>query len=767
LEFVVIEPSTLRLAIRQALLPAVGVSLMFSAHAQQSAPTNDETVLPKIKVEDTADDSYKSDTTQIGKVPQSLRDIPQSLTVVSRATIDAQAAVKLTDALRNVPGVTISAGEGGQIGDNINLRGFSARTDLFIDGFRDRGQYSRDTFFLNAVEVLKGPSSILFGRGSTGGVINQVSKRPTGRDSVEVAASVGTESYYRATIDVNGKLSDNNAFRIAALGYKADSTRDVVESERYGINPSLRVGAGTDVEITLSALLQRNREIPDYGFPLIRFQGQRQARPVDVPADRFYGFRDDRFDQDVNNLNISLQLRLSETVTLTNLAQYTDYKTLAAPTPLGGLVNPTTGAAIAQPLPVGTPVSSLFSLRQQRDRELDDSSIYNQTNLTWVIPGAITHTIVAGAEIGRDEFLSNVFMRTNLNATPSSVSPLPAVSLGNPDHALKPPLSATLLRVPTQRTDAAADSFAAFANDQIDLGSQWKLVLGVRWDDFKVQQQQINSMYTFPVTNPAAPARNITETKLQHTDVFWSERAGLIWQPDNKQSYYLSYGTSFNPSGETLTLNTNNASLDPEENRSFELGAKLGLLDDRLLLTSSVFRVEKTNARTTDLSGGTAQILDGVTRVDGFELGAIGRITDTWQLTAGYSFLDGEIVDSNDTTNFAVTPTAMVAIPAEGKRPQNTPRHSVTFWSSYRFLGAFEAGGGAVYSSKRFVNNFETAAIDSYARADLAVAYVQADYSVRLNVLNLTDKKYFETASGGRATPVQGRQFVLSGAYKF
>lgn len=750
-----------RVPLQQAITACFALGSM-PLMAQESPSTSaPEQSLGVVKAVDDANDG---NTTQIGKVPQSLRDIPQAMTVINREVLDAQSATRLTDALRNVPGITISAGEGGQIGDNINLRGFSARTDLFLDGFRDRGQYTRDTFFLESVEVLKGPSSILFGRGSTGGVINQTSKKPVLRDANEVAAAVGTDSYYRLTADVNAKLSDTSALRVVALGHQNKSTRDVIESNRYGINPSLRVGIGSDTEITASLLLQRNREIPDYGFPLLKFDGQ-LSKPVDAPESRYYGFTDDKFNQDVNSFNLTIQHRINETATLTNLSQYTTYHTVASPTPLGGLVNPTSGAPVSGSLPIGTPLNSLYVIRQQRDREINDSSLYNQTYLTLAIPGFITQTILAGVDIGRDQYHNDTFARTNTTYTAgntANVYPIPAVNLGGSTYEAKPALSATVVRVRTQQTDATANSTGLYVNDQLDVTSQWKVVAGLRWDHYEVRQQQLAFNYFPTNAGPIAVTPTVALTSLQHSDNMFSERAGIIFQPDEKQSYYVSYGTSFNPSGEAVTLSANNANLDPEKNRSFEIGSKISAFNNSLLLTGAIFRVEKTNARTTDPTTASVQTLGGLVRVDGFEVGVTGKISDNWQVLAGYSFLDGKIVRSND-----IGTGISLNIRAEGQVPQNTPRHNATVWTTYRFASVWEIGGGAVYASQRFVNNFGTAAIDGYVRGDMTVAYVQKKFDVRVNVLNLTDKVYFETASGGRATPATGRQVVARFAYRF
>ncbi len=273
-----------------AMSIAWGVSPL-AAMAQQSTPAT--STLPEVKVsgqQETKD--YVPDVSTVGaKVPTPLRDIPQSVTVINRAVLDAQGAASLQDALRNVPGITLGAAEGGQIGNNINLRGFSARTDVYLDGVRDRGQYYRDTYYLESVEVLKGPSSMLFGRGSTGGVINQVSKQAELRDRNEVSATLGTSDYARTTADFNRKLSDTSAFRV-----------------------------------NLSALLQHNRDMPDYGFLPVN------KHPIEVRNDNYYGLTDDRTVQDVAVVGADIKHKISPTLTLRNHTQYSWYNTDARET---------------------------------------------------------------------------------------------------------------------------------------------------------------------------------------------------------------------------------------------------------------------------------------------------------------------------------------------------------------------------------------------------------------------------------------------------
>ncbi|MFZ6773151.1 TonB-dependent receptor [Undibacterium sp. SXout7W] len=692
-----------------ALLTAVAAPAI-----AQTAPA----VLPEIKVQERADkDNYAAATSTIGnKAGADMRDIPQTVNVVNRAVLNAQAATTMSEALRNVPGITISAGEGGQIGDNINLRGYSARTDVYLDGFRDRGQYSRDTFNLEAVEVLKGPSSMLFGRGSTGGVINQSSRKPNLRASGEVTATIGTDSYYRSTLDLNRPLSETSAFRVDAFVQDSESTRDVVQNKRFGVAPSLRLGIGTPTEIILSAFIQRNKDIPDYGFPVVN------GKPINAPASRYYGYTDDRYDQDASIASVSIKHKIDKDTTLQNRTQYAKYTTTASPTRVN----------VTGTYPVGIALDKIVAVYNPGDRVIDDSSFVNQTDLIVKRKLAgVQHTFTSGLELAKDKYANAGYTWSGLGN----------VNLAAPLYVAKP---ATAVRTASTQTDSDATSVALYLNDQIDLDPQWKLVAGVRWDRYRASQ----SAYSYSTK---------VRTDLSHTDNMLSTRAGLIWQPTEMQSYYVSYGTSFNPSTETLALSASNVNLDPEKNKSIELGTKLDFLDGNLSLNGAVFRVQKTNARTTDPLTSVVT-LSGDTQVQGIELGIVGRVTSAWQVMAGYTLLDGKINALKETSG---------GISAVGKTLPNTPRHNVTLWSTFSPAQQWEIGGGVLYASRRYLNNFETAYVDGYHRYDATIAYKQKDYDIRLNLQNLTDEYYFETASSGRATPAKGRGVLLTFAYRF
>lgn len=674
-------------------------------------------------------------TTVGGKTAAALRDVPQTITVVDRAVMDDQAVASLTEALRNVPGITISAGEGGQIGDNINLRGYSARTDVYLDGFRDRGQYSRDTFALDAVEVLKGPASMLFGRGSTGGVINQVSKKPDLETRGQVGLSVGSDDYYRSTFDHNQRLTETSALRVAGFGQDIQSTREVTEKKDFGVAPSVRFGIGTPTEVLVSALIQRNRDIPDYGFPLYRgaqTTPQTPGRPVAANPDNYYGFTDDYFDQDIDILSLSLTHRFNTVLKLQSRVQYGHYQTKAAPTTLT-LPASTTPA---------TPLNNVNAVRDRKDRELDDSSLFNQTDLLLTFAtGSLQHKLTTGVEVGRDTYENQGYKWAGI----------PSVNIAQPVY-IAMPATAVRSKSPT-RTDNTADSLAFYVNEELALNPQLKMVAGLRWNRYELSADTI--------TNATGAT-----TSLGRVDKMSSVRGGFIWQPDTQQSYYVSYGTSFNPSGETLTLSSGNANVDPEQSVSYEVGAKYALLDDALQIGTALFRVNKENARTTDT---VTQIttLDGRTQVQGVELSVAGKLAERWQVLAGYTFLDSETLASKDRRNVGSSTVPIYDLYAQGNELANVPRHSATLWTTYGITPHWEVGGGALYSTDRFVDNYEASVIDGYTRYDASVAFLQKRYDIRLNLQNLTDARYFEASSSARATPAKGRGAIMTVSYRY
>jgi len=713
------------------LAAAIAAVLATPGAALAQAAGGADQTLPEVDVRSSAPaDDYAPGLSNAGaKVPTPVRDIPQSVTIINRAVMESQGATSLADALRNVPGITIGAAEGGTIGNNFNLRGFSARTDLYLDGMRDRGQVYRDVFSLEQVEVLKGPASMLYGRGSTGGVINQVSKVPTLTPHNEAALTVGTQPSLRATADLNTPLSSSSAFRISAMAQDVDSTRDVMENKDYGVAPSLRFGIGTPTEVTLSALLTHYRDMPDYGLPPVN------GRPADVDRHNFYGATDDRTIQDVAEFTAKVTHELSPVTRLQNQTRYAQYDVDAREsgpnnvgTVTGGVYTPFPSSNLANATTL--PLSQLYVGIGSHDRQITDKLLFNQTDLiTRLQTGAVRHDLIVGLELGDER---NTVDNRSRNLAGSAFYAY--VPLTDPLYAP----AASLPSVPGNSVSSKGTTVAPYVNDTMTLSPQWKLVAGVRHDRFSAELANT-------VGSPASASQVVD---------FTSVRSGLLFQPTEAQSYYVSYGTSFNPSLEALTLSDGTQSLDPETNRSYEAGGKWDLLGGDLSLSSAVFEVEKTNARTQVSTG--VYDLTGDVRVRGFEMGAAGRITRRWQVLAGYTYLDAEIVSASDGT--------------QGNTPANTPTSSASAWTTYDVTAEWEIGTGLTYMSSRYTSNNNAVSVPSYLRWDATIAYHRPKYDLRLNVLNLANRLNYDQlipSDRGRAVPGIDRTALVTYVYKF
>lgn len=716
--------------------PADGAQPAPATNAQ-ATPAADAgaTALPQTNVSgNSIRDDYQRDMSTVGsKVPTAIRDIPQSVTVIDKAVMQAQGATSFADALRNSPAITIGGAEGGQIGNNINLRGFTARTDIYLDGFRDRGQYYRDTFYLDSIEVLEGPSSMLFGRGSTGGVINQVSKQANLKPLNEVSGTIGTNDRYRTSFDVNHPLSDTAAFRINGFAQDIHTTRDVMSNQDFGIAPTLKLGIGTPTQITLSALIEHNHDMPDYGT--VGYNGS----PLPIQKNQFYGLTTDRTVQDVMSFSAKIEHKVDDSLKISNQTQYSRYVIDAIETAPHAVGVPN-GSGGFTALPVGPtagiPSYSLDQLwvqLQSHDRKITDTSLYNQTDVVKKFDtGPFKHTLIAGAEIGRDTYENQTYLRTGAGQASGYLGWIPADSQAY--YSNLPNVTQTVGNL----AQGSAETVAFYANDTIELNKQWKIVGGLRWDRYKAQ-----------LSNTISAPGYATQT-VNYTSV----RTGLIYQPSESQSYYFSYGTSFNPSLEQLTVTNNTQALPPETNQSFEVGSKWNLFDDNLSINTALFQVTQNNSRTQ--TGTSGEYTDaGKVRIRGAEIGLTGHITSNWQVMGGYMFLNSQVLQANDGT--------------QGNVLANTPRHSVTLWSTYT-LGHWEVGGGMNYMSMRYAANTNLIRVGGYTRWDATVAYHQPKYDIRLNVLNVFNKNYFDAlipSDGGRAVPGVGRTAMLTGTYRF
>lgn len=683
------------------------------AMADNLIAENDEpTVLPTLNVNEERTDSLASP-----KFNTPLIDTPQTITVIPKRIIEEQGATNLRDILRNSPGITFQAGEGGTpAGDQMSIRGFSARTDMFIDGVRDLGGYARDSFNLEQVEISKGPSSSSAGRGSTGGSVNLVTKTPHANAEKHASVAVGTDDFTRATIDVNQPLDDSKALRLNLLAHSAGVPgRDVVENTSWGIAPSLALGLGKPTKLTLAYQYLEQDNIPDYGMPRAAYDYSPK-----VPYSNWYGLKARDYELIEQNLATAIIEHTSDRgFTLRNLTRYgKTYRDSSTTAPR-----------------FATGSTTMIRRTDWKSRDQTDEVLANQTHLDAEFStGRINHAISAGLEIIREEVIN--YARADVGSTP------PETDLYAPNPS--DPYNGTISRTGAY-TRGQGDTFALYLFDNIFAGQKWQVVAGLRFDIFDAEHVDVDAAGT--------------KTSYARTDRELSGRMGFVYKPSEDSSLYASYANSFNPSAEGLALKSRRTDLtavSPEKTNSYEIGTKWNALNNRLSLGIALFRTEKTNARTSGINPNDPPIvLDGRERVDGLEFNVAGSLSREWEIFAGLAIMDSEIVSSN---------TAGIT----GGQLGLTPKTTFNLWSTYELPFGLTLGGGTQYMASVFRNSTSGETVPSYWLFSGMLAYPLSDsLSIRLNATNLTDEEYIDRVGGGHHIPGQARQFILSANLSF
>ena len=716
-------------------LGAVGIcaSSVAAGSAAHAAPAAADTTAADPGDSDATGDSNKLDQVVVrgvrplidDKLPD-LQDTPQSVTVVSSELMQAQASTRLEDALKNVPGITLNAGEGAARGDTVNLRGFSAFNDFFLDGIRDAAVYDRDSFNLESVEVLKGPSAILFGRGSTGGAINQVSKAPTLTPLYAVDADVGTNHEYRATTDIDVPLSSSAAFRFNAMGESSEvADQDFTKNRRWGVAPSLAFGIGEDDSLIAAFLHQQENNLPYAGVPFV------DGRPAPVPRGAFFGLVSDRQTADDNIGTLRFKHDFNPDISIADTLRFAKYEFDFQST------MPNFGADVPGP---GEPLGDILVGRDAPGSSGSQTNLTNQTDLTaHFTTGAVSHTLFAGIEVARQT--SDLARYANPFNTDNNWVPETPLLDPNPEEPLPgvQPISTY--------QDTTAHSAAVYATDTLGLTPYLDFVAGVRFDSFSAGYAQ-TTVATGAILD------------LHHTDDVTSPRAALIFKPTPQQSYYVSYGTSFDPSAEALTLTTKTADLGPVKAKSYEVGAKTLWLDGRLNTSAALFHTEVDNAQTNDPDNPTLTILNGDQRVQGLELGINGYLTQHLEMVAGYTYLDGKTLSSG-------TPAYV------GQALPNVARNAMNLWTEYELTDAWEVGLGGNWLGARYADSAQMATIPGYVVLNAMVSYkVSEKVSLQLNAFNLAnrlyyDNAYYTSASENHVIPGAGRTAKLSIRMRF
>jgi catecholate siderophore receptor len=695
----------------------------------------------------------------ISRFPVPLLNTPQTVNVVTQQLMQDQRTTSVQEALRNVPGITFTAGEGGVQGDNINIRGYSARNDIYRDGIRDPGWYARDAFSIDRVEVYKGPSSFLFGRGSTGGVINIVSRLPQNRDFYVVEGTGYSANGGRITTDFNKTFGDVTA-RLAMVGYDTDiAGRDFAHIKRYGFAPSVAWQITDQTKNTLSYVYQNDDNIADRGIPLLpgSYFGTTYRQPAPVPRNTYFGVatggQDDIEQTQAHSVINKFEHEFAPGLKLTNLTGYSavDRFNRTRPVQLSNLNTATSNlwdapvggtrlATPGNPLTMATALNNIWIANTNHfQNQTNNKLLSNVTDVNAKLnTGWLQHNILVGMEWSRED---REQFRTNFNDTYR-------INVANPNPyvvgALAPTTAATI-------SDANARGF--YAQDQMKVTEWLELLGGIRYDVFNADAQT----YSFNrlTGGPAVPA--VVPTDLHSNVDFLSYRAGIVFHPTQNSSVYYMRGTSANPPAEFTTITNGQQSLAPVESEVDEVGAKADLLDNKLNVNAAVFRIKKKNDYENQ---GTAAapmfVAIGTSQVEGFEIGATGKLTDQWSIAGGYAYLRSKLLESLTVANI-------------GHELAMTPQNSFSVWSTYDITPQWTVGGGAFYVDSRWSSVANDGRIPDYWRFDAMTAYkVTRNFTLQLNVYNIMDEYYFDSAAGaGYAIPGAGRYVSISGRASF
>lgn len=754
-----------------------------------------------------------------------LLDTPQTVTVISDQTLRKQNLLTLRDALQTIPGITFGAGEGGGgYGDSINLRGYSASNDITVDGVRDSAQYSRtDPFNLQQIEIYNGANSVYSGSGSVGGTINLVSKAPQADNLTIVSGSVGTDDYYRATVDSNVRVSDLVAVRLNGMYHRNDVPgRDVEKFERWGFAPAVTIGIDGPTSLTLAYYHQEDDNTPIYGVPY--FRNELNDGPLaEVDDSDYFGIVNlDEQRTTVDRATATFKHSFSDHVSIRNQTRWQrvgQYSVTSAPQgtfcltatgrqPVATSATNLQGAACTLTIanvalagggfgtsPTITVGPGLFQPNGPRGlvRDQVNTLLYNQTDLRVESGhrGGLHNTLVVGGALTWEDY--SITSASLIRNAAGQALVLDQISLANPNTVYSGPINYTV----TAQSTSETMNKAIYLFDNLELNDMFEVNAGVRWENNKATFRPIPLAFYPPGTAVPSAAERLPQKSDE--DLF-SWRVGAVFKPVANVSIYGAFANSKTPSSATVRLGCTSGSaatfvnfcdVAPEQAKSYEVGIKADL--GKVQLTAAAFRNDRTNFRVpsndpTQPAG--LQVLDGRSRVDGIALGATGYITPQWLIFANYTYLNGRVKQSVSNACLA-TPglagcnnSAAFPDPQAGDRLVQTPEHSGSLFTSYRFPFGLEIGYGLTYQGafalhQRTANNRNQFYSDSYVTQRLLVSYeIREGLTAQLNVQNLFDEDYYTgirnninatsgVIGGGWATPGDARSAQFSLFYSF
>ena len=681
------------------------------------------TVLPNVEVQTDKiidySNTYKVNKSSSTKIVQDLVDTPQTISIITKKVMEEQQATTLVEALRNTPGITLNLGENGNTNskDNINMRGFDAQGSIYKDGIRDLANSSKDTFNTEAVEVTKGGVGADNGRGVSSGYINQVTKSATNKDQVAGTVGYSTAENARLTADLNKKLNETTGVRLNVMKQDGEvAGRDEVEIDRAGIAGSIGFGIGTATRTTINYEHTEQDDVPDGGIPTVGLEGSAQK----ADTSKFYGSVNDFEEAKTDAFTLKFEQDVSDNTIFTNTARYaktTQEMLLTSPSNFSTATNTVT--------------------RSMHARWQENEILTNQSNFTTEIQtGMLLHKISTGIELTKENQLTK-----NYTAQTAQTS-----NLYNPTN-----ISWDDLTFSGQKSDGETTTVGAYLFDSINIGEKVIFTGGGRFDKYDTTNDIISS--------------TLVPSTIEDKGHLNSYKAGLVYKPVDNGSVYISRATTQLPPGganftlSATTTNANNPDMEPQKSTTDEVGTKWDLLDNKLSLTTALYKTVVENETMTESDGSTSQ--NGEKEVKGIEIGAVGEITDKWSVSTGFAKMNTEYTNSTSTN--------------EGLSLRFSPEHTATLWSTYKFTPIFNVGVGARYIGTQTIATSTTSTppvskIEDYTVYDAMASYkFNKNLTYQLNVYNLTDEEYVSNVnnSGRRYTPGASRSGLLSLAYKF
>ena len=649
--------------------------------------------LHEIEVKDNVQKTYlKKRMSTATKTETRIRDIPQSISVITEEQIKDQSLLGLTDAIKYSPGVIAGQGEGNR--DSIWFRGNQSTSDLFVDGVRDDVQYYRDLYNIDRVEVLMGPNGMIFGRGGVGGIINRVVKEANWESKNEFRVQGGAYNHKRSSIDINNNINESLAVRINAIIEDSGSFRQGVESERKAINPTLTFKPSDKTKLIVGLEYFNDKRITDRGIPSV--SNGLQSYPYPTSRSTFFGNASQSPNEAiVKNSYIIFDYTFDNGLNLKNHTRFYDYDKYYQNV-----------YANSQVQTNGTVTIDGYYDNTQRQ------NFFNQTDLTYNFKtGSILHKLLTGLEIGLQENQNYRIVNSGADPTPLALSPF---------------VSLTWNSTKSRNTSTDIYNQALYLQDQIYLNEQYQIIAGLRYDKFKTK---FNDNVT--IANSATV-----------DDQFLSPRVGLIYKPIEPISIYTNYSLSYLPrTGEQLTsLTSTIKSFDPEKFTNIELGLKYDFLQS-FSISSAIYHLKRSKMVITDPSNSSNTIIVDGQVTKGFELGVAGKLFDSYSMYGGYTYQDAEITKTQGTGSTQIE---------SGTTLGHVPKHIFSLWNKYEFNETWGAALGIVSRSDMFAvtPTVSTAVkLPGYTRLDAAIyANINKQTKLQLNIENLLDKTYYQSA---------------------